>query len=107
LESSKKVRRIFHLKMVVVPLADVFVCIDVHRLNLDTDDLVADLQFRQRLESTVKGMKQLLTFLRAQLSTAKSLHQEEMQISDECGQVKEALTSRIKEVETSEAPSVP
>lgn len=107
-ESRKKVRRI----CLVVGTSqkelanECFICIDVHHLNLDTDDLVADLQFRQRLESTVRGMKQLVTFLSAQLSTAKSLHQEEIRVADECGQVKEALTSKIKEIETSEAPSV-
>ncbi|KAI8343355.1 centromere protein Cenp-K [Chlamydoabsidia padenii] len=79
---------------------------EVHLLNPDNGDLLADLQFRQRLQTLVKEMGQLVNFLKAELNEARSLYQQEVRVVDECAQVKAALTSKIHEVETSNGPSV-
>ncbi|KAI8082935.1 centromere protein Cenp-K [Halteromyces radiatus] len=78
----------------------------VNMVNFESGKVIPELRFRQRLMTSIKEMKQLLTFLREQVTEAKALYQQEDRGLEESQQLQDALTAKLTEIETFGAPTL-
>ncbi|CAO3586694.1 unnamed protein product [Absidia cylindrospora] len=63
------------------------------------NEIIPDLQFKERLQRSVEEMTQLVSFLKEQVKDAKAAYQREVSIGDETQQVQEVITGKITELE--------